>query len=73
MRSPPFGLSVPANTPREIIDRLHKMVEEALQAAAVEPQLMSVEQFGKFFKEDLAATVQLARDAISSRPIKLRL
>jgi hypothetical protein len=24
---------------------------------------MSVEQFGKFFNEDLAATVQLARDA----------
>jgi tripartite-type tricarboxylate transporter receptor subunit TctC len=66
------GLSVPANTPREIIDRLHKVVEEPLQAPTVknnlaklgvEPQLMSVEQFGKFFKRDLAATVQLASDA----------
>jgi tripartite-type tricarboxylate transporter receptor subunit TctC len=66
------GLSVPANTSREIIDRLHKVVEEALQTSVVkgnlaklgvEPQLMSVEQFGKFFNEDLAATVQLARDA----------
>jgi hypothetical protein len=24
---------------------------------------MSVEEFGKFFREDLAATVQLAKDA----------
>jgi tripartite-type tricarboxylate transporter receptor subunit TctC len=47
-------------------------VQEALQTSAVkdnlakvgvEPQLMSVEQFGKFFNEDVAATVQLARDA----------
>ncbi len=66
------GLSVPANTSREIIARLHEVVEEALQTPVVkrnlaklgvEPQLMSVEQFGKFFNEDLAATVQLARDA----------
>ena len=66
------GLSAPANTPREIVNRLHAVVQEALQTSAVkgnlakvgvEPQLMSVEQFGKFFNEDLAATVQLARDA----------
>jgi tripartite-type tricarboxylate transporter receptor subunit TctC len=66
------GLSAPANTPRDIVDRLHGVVQEALQTSAVkdnlakvgvEPQLMSVEQFGKFFNEDLAATVQLARDA----------
>ena len=66
------GLSAPASTPREIVNRLHAVVQEALQTSAVkgnlakvgvEPQLMSVEQFGKFFNEDLAATVQLARDA----------
>jgi tripartite-type tricarboxylate transporter receptor subunit TctC len=66
------GLSAPASTPREIVNRLHAVVQEALQISAVkdnlarvgiEPQLMSVEQFGKFFNEDVAATVQLARDA----------
>ena len=66
------GLSAPASTPREIVNRLNAVVQEALQISAVkdnlarvgiEPQLMSVEQFGKFFNEDVAATVQLARDA----------
>jgi tripartite-type tricarboxylate transporter receptor subunit TctC len=66
------GLSAPARTPRDLVNRLHGVVQEALQTSAVkdnlakvgvEPQLMSVEEFGKFFNEDLAATVQLARDA----------
>jgi tripartite-type tricarboxylate transporter receptor subunit TctC len=66
------GLSAPAKAPREIVSRLHGLAEDALQTSAVkdslarigvEPHLMSVEQFGKFFNEDLAATVQLARDA----------
>jgi len=66
------GLSAPAKTPRAIVDRLHGATQEALQTPAVkerlakfgvEPQLMSVEQFGNFFKEDLAATIQLAKDA----------
>jgi tripartite-type tricarboxylate transporter receptor subunit TctC len=66
------GLSAPAKTPQEIVNRLHGLVEEALQTPAVkenlervgvEPELMSVAQFGKFFNEDLAATVQLASDA----------
>jgi tripartite-type tricarboxylate transporter receptor subunit TctC len=66
------GLSAPANTSREIVNRLHGVTQQALQMPAVkdnlakvgvEPQLMSVEEFGKFFNEDLAATVQLAKDA----------
>jgi len=66
------GLSAPAKAPREIVSRLHGLAEDALQTSAVkdslaqvgvEPHLMSMEQFGKFFYEDLAATVQLARDA----------
>ena len=67
------GLSAPAKAPREIVSRLHGLAEDALQTSAirdslarvgVEPHLMSVEQFGKFFNEDLAAaTVQLARGA----------
>jgi tripartite-type tricarboxylate transporter receptor subunit TctC len=66
------GLSVPAKTPRHIIDALHDETEKALQGAAVreklaklgvEPQLMSVEQFDKFVRDDIAATVQLGKDA----------
>jgi tripartite-type tricarboxylate transporter receptor subunit TctC len=66
------GLSAPAKTPRDIVNRLHAVTEEALQMTAVQdnlakigvkPQLMSVEEFGKFFKEDLAATLQLAQQA----------
>jgi tripartite-type tricarboxylate transporter receptor subunit TctC len=66
------GLSVPAQTPRPIIDKLHDATEKALQEPAmkvklaklgVEPELMSVDAFSKFVKADLAATVQLAKDA----------
>jgi tripartite-type tricarboxylate transporter receptor subunit TctC len=66
------GLSVPAQTPRPIIDKLHDATEAALQVPAVkerlaklgvDPQLMSVADFDTFVKDDLAATVQLAKDA----------
>ena len=66
------GLSVPAQTPRPVIDKLHAAIEKALQDPAmkdklaklgVEPRLMSVDDFGKFVKADLVATVQLAKDA----------
>lgn len=66
------GLSVPAKTPRPIIDKLHDATETALQdqttkdrlaKLGLEPRLMSVDDFAKFVKDDLAATVQLAKDA----------
>jgi tripartite-type tricarboxylate transporter receptor subunit TctC len=66
------GLSAPANTPRNIIDKLHDVTEQAVQVPAVreklaklgvDPVQMSVEQFGKFFADDYAATLQLAKDA----------
>ena len=66
------GLSAPAKTPRAIVDKLHDATEKALLDPAlreklaklgVEPEQMSVDQFGKFVKDDLAATVQLAKDA----------
>ncbi len=66
------GLSAPAKTPRAVIDKLHAATEKALQDPAmveklaklgVEPNLMGVDAFNKFFKDDLAATVQLAKDA----------
>lgn len=66
------GLSAPAKTPAAIVDKLHDATEQALQDPAVkeplaklgvEPELMSVSEFGKFFKDDYDATLQLAKDA----------
>jgi len=66
------GLSAPAKTPRPIVDKMHDATEQALALPAlreklaklgVSPETMSVEEFGKFFHDDLAATVQLAKDA----------
>ncbi|HEV2958041.1 MAG TPA: tripartite tricarboxylate transporter substrate binding protein, partial [Xanthobacteraceae bacterium] len=66
------GVSAPAKTPREIVDKLHDATEKALAVPAlrerlaklgVEPVEMSVADFDRFFRDDLAATVQLAKDA----------
>jgi tripartite-type tricarboxylate transporter receptor subunit TctC len=53
------GLSVPAKTPRPIVNALNAQIEKALQ----DPVLMTPEQFDKFAHDDFAATVQLAKDA----------
>jgi tripartite-type tricarboxylate transporter receptor subunit TctC len=66
------GISAPANTPPEVVAKLHDVTQQALKLPAmkerlaklgVEPMLMSVEEFGKFFKEDMAATTELAKEA----------
>ena len=66
------GLSAPAKTPASVVDKIHDATEKALQVASVkehlaklgvEPVLMSVAQFTKFFNDDYAATMQLAKDA----------
>ncbi len=66
------GLSAPAKTPMSIVNKLHDVTEKALQVPSVKehlfkigvvPELMSVEQFGAFFKKDYASTLQLAKDA----------
>jgi tripartite-type tricarboxylate transporter receptor subunit TctC len=66
------GLSVPAKTPRAIVNALNVQVEKALQDPAVtarlaklgvEPKIMTPEQFDKFAHDDFAATLQLAKDA----------
>lgn len=66
------GLAAPAKTPRHIIDMLHDHTEKALEVPAVkkklaklgvEPQPMSVEQFETFVRDDIAATIQLGKDA----------
>jgi tripartite-type tricarboxylate transporter receptor subunit TctC len=66
------GISAPAKTPRDVVAKLHDVTQQALKDPAlqeklaklgVEPAQASVEEFDKFFKDDLAATVQLAKDA----------
>jgi tripartite-type tricarboxylate transporter receptor subunit TctC len=66
------GLSVPAKTPRTIVDRLNAAVRAALAAPGmqekierlgIEPMPMSPEQYAKFFADDMAATIKLAKDA----------
>ena len=66
------GLAAPAKTPRDIIDKLHRECEKALRLHAIGERLaqlgveqmpMSVEQFDEFFRDDVAATVKLAREA----------
>jgi tripartite-type tricarboxylate transporter receptor subunit TctC len=66
------GLSAPARTPAAIVSKLHDATEKALQdpglkerlaKLGVTPEPMSVGAFGQFVKDDLADTVQLAKDA----------
>jgi tripartite-type tricarboxylate transporter receptor subunit TctC len=66
------GLSVPAKTPRSIVNKLHDEtqkaldmpeIQERLAKLGVQPQPMSVEQFERFVRDDLAKTVKLAKDA----------
>jgi tripartite-type tricarboxylate transporter receptor subunit TctC len=66
------GLSAPAKTPRDVVQKLHDVTEKALADPAlraklaklgVEPAHMSVEEFAKFFRDDLAATQDLAKQA----------
>jgi tripartite-type tricarboxylate transporter receptor subunit TctC len=66
------GAFVPAHTPRPIVEKLHREAAKALDAPAVkerlatlgvEPMAMTLEEFDKFFREDVAATSALARAA----------
>jgi tripartite-type tricarboxylate transporter receptor subunit TctC len=66
------GLSAPAKTPADIVAKLHDATEKALQdpdvkakmaMLGVEPVLMGGPEFAKFFREDLEATVKLAKEA----------
>jgi tripartite-type tricarboxylate transporter receptor subunit TctC len=66
------GLSAPAKTPRDVVQKMHDVTEKALADPAlrdklaklgVEPANLSVQEFEKFFRDDLAATQDLARQA----------
>jgi len=62
------GLFVPAKTPRAIVDKLYEECGKALQVGAVkerlakvgtEPMPMSIDEFGKYFREDVLSTAKL--------------
>jgi len=66
------GLYLPAKTPADIVVKLHRETEIALQVPSVrelltklgvEPMPMSREHFAKFFRDDLEANVSLVRAA----------
>jgi tripartite-type tricarboxylate transporter receptor subunit TctC len=66
------GLFLPARTPRDIVAMLHRQTERALEVETVrerlaklgvEPMPMSHEQFGVYFREDVAAHVKIVKAA----------
>ena len=66
------GLFLPAKTPRPIVEKLQQEAAKAIQAPAVqarfatlgvEPMPVSLEQFDKFFRDDVAAAVSLVKAA----------
>ena len=66
------GISAPAATPKEIVQKLHSVTQEALKSPTlqdrlaklgVEPMFASTEEFERFFKEVFAATLELAQRA----------
>jgi tripartite-type tricarboxylate transporter receptor subunit TctC len=66
------GLFLPAKTPHDVVMKLHQQVEEVLRAPTVqdklltlgvEPMPMSLEQFGKYFRNDVEANVKLVKAA----------
>jgi len=66
------GFFVPANTPREIVQRLHQEtkkalndpdVRERLKAFVAEPVASSPEEFAQTFKNDVAKFAKIVKDA----------
>jgi len=66
------GISAPVKTPASIVNKLHDVTEEALKLPGVqeklaklgvEPAQISTDEFMKFVKDDIEATVQLAKQA----------
>ena len=65
------GIFVPAKTPPEVIRKLHDETAKALQVpevrerlakTATAPMPMSTAEFTKYFREDVASTLKLAKD-----------
>lgn len=73
---PPYltwsGLSAPAHTPRDIVNKLNGAITKTLELPAVRTKLlrtgylpapMSPEQFANFFSDEVAGMIQLGKDA----------
>lgn len=66
------GLFVPVKTPRDIVNKLHAETAKALEVPSVRerlakmatsPMQMTPEQFAKYFQDDVASTLKLAKEA----------
>jgi tripartite-type tricarboxylate transporter receptor subunit TctC len=66
------GLSAPAKTPRAFIDKLNDAIGSVLDLPAIKfrmqlmgfkPEQMEPEQYGKFFADDVATTIELGKEA----------
>jgi len=66
------GLFLPANTPRDIVNVLHREVTTALQTPTVQAQLaklgaepmpMTLDEFAKYFSDDVEANLKLVKAA----------
>src|SRR5712692_2456979 len=71
------GIFVPAKTPREIIGKLYDETRKAMQVAEVqerlaktgaEPMPMTVEEFERYFREDVLSTAKLMQQ-IGIKPV----
>jgi len=66
------GLSAPAQTPRNIVDKLNEAIGRALDLPAIQlrlksmgfkPAQMNPEQYGNFIADDIASTIELGKNA----------
>ncbi len=66
------GLFLPAKTPRAIVEQVHREAAKAIQAPevqarfaklGVEPLPMTIDEFARFFREDVAAAMALVETA----------
>jgi tripartite-type tricarboxylate transporter receptor subunit TctC len=71
------GLSVPAKTPRAVVDRLNAEIAKVIKDPSVQERVakfsvelvpMSPDQFDKYFRDDIAETAKLAK-AIGLKPV----
>jgi len=66
------GLSAPANTPHDVVDKLNAAISSALQLPGIQFRLqrmgfmaaqMDPEQYGKFLSDDMASVIKLGKSA----------
>jgi len=66
------GLSAPAKTPHDVIDKLNDAIGDALALPAIQDRMMRMgikptpmepEQYGGFIADDIAATIKLGQNA----------